>query len=93
MDYVELKLGGCTKECSFDRQCLRHVDDVEMYNIRRNFWGRQEDDPYLPKRRLQSIQTIFSTCEGIKVNTILKINMRYEFIIQLKFFYYIYFIA
>ena len=67
MEYVELTKSGCSKECSFDRKCLSHIENEEMYDIRLSFWGAKEDDPYLPKRRLKNIQTIFSTYGAVKV--------------------------
>ena len=67
-DFVDLKIEGCTRECSFDRKCLTHVDDEEIWLIRKYFWGKPEDDPYMPKKRLENIQSIFKTCEAIKAN-------------------------
>jgi hypothetical protein len=58
---------GCYDECSYDRNCIERADWYAAYNLRKDFWGESNEDPFMPKKRLQKIVHIFRICETVKV--------------------------
>ncbi len=67
MDLGSMAKLGCNDECSFGKDCLRRADWYEAYNLRLSFWGKPEEAPYMPKKRLEQIASIYKLCEAAKV--------------------------
>lgn len=70
MDLGKMADEGCNDECSYDRKCLNRADWYAAYDLRRTFWGKPEDNPFMPKKRMQQIVNIYKYCEVVKVNFI-----------------------
>ena len=69
-EFAETARLGCNAECSFDKKCLSYVDIEEMYKLKDCFWGKPNEKPFLPKRRKEKIQDIFTLCRANKVCSI-----------------------
>jgi len=41
---------GCNYECSSDRNCIERADWYAAYNLRKDFWGESNEDPFMPKK-------------------------------------------
>ena len=67
---------GCSSQCSFGRDCLKHVDIEYLGDLCKQFWGAEEEAPKLPKERYASIDSIYKTLKaGFNVS---------QFIYQIK---------
>jgi hypothetical protein len=67
MDLGKIADEGCNEECSYDRKCVRRADWYAAYDLRKKFWGKPEEDPYMPKKRLHQIIDIYKYCDAVKV--------------------------
>lgn len=68
MDLGSMAELGCNDECIFGKECLKRADWYEAYNLRKFFWGKPEDPPYMPKKRLEQIVDIYKLCDAKKVS-------------------------
>ena len=68
MDLGKLAKDGCNEECIFGKDCIKRADWYEAYNLRVSFWGNPNEDPYMPRKRLEKITDIYKLCEAAKVN-------------------------
>ena len=71
MELGDMAKLGCNDECSYDKHCLTRACWQEAYNLRQTFWGKPNDDPYMPKQRLQQIVNIYRICNAVKVTLFL----------------------
>ena len=87
MDLGKLADDGCNDECSYDRKCISHADWYAAYDLRKRFWGKPEEDPYMPQKRLHQIVDIYKYCDAVKVCSPLvhNNNLRFMYIIMLTF--------
>jgi len=67
MDLGKLADDGCNDECSYDRKCIGRADWYAAYDLRKRFWGKPEEDPYMPQKRLHQIVDIYKYCDAVKV--------------------------
>ena len=58
---------GCNDECSYDKRCLTRACWQEAFKLRRDFWGKPDEDPLMPKQRLEQIVNIYQICHAVKV--------------------------
>jgi hypothetical protein len=64
MDLGKMADEGCNDECSYDRKCLNRADWYAAYDLRRTFWGKPEDNPFMPKKECSKSLTFISTAKS-----------------------------
>lgn len=48
-------------------RCLSYMDNIQMMNLQRSFWGKRKATAKGPAERTKAISTIWSTCHAFKV--------------------------